>query len=93
MRITAPVIICPSNLSSYTPFRERKLRWKAIAPLKGYGMREGCLDSTHPASVMQKLMELEEEGVETEYIPEGARVRAIEEIFHPEERWSTIKYI
>lgn len=73
--------------------RERELRRKAIVLLEGYKVREGTWDSIYTASFMRRLMELEEEGVKTEYIPEGARVRVINEIFHMEQRFCTIKYV
>ena len=41
----------------------------------------------------QKAMELEEEGVDTDYIPGSAGRWQIDEIVHPETRWSRFYYI
>ncbi len=73
--------------------RERKIRREAISLLQMYGIREGLCDGNHSAAMCMKIMELEEEVVETEYIPGSARVRMIEKTVHPEERWSTFHYI
>jgi len=73
--------------------RERELRRKAITLLEKFEMSEGTWDSNFSAAFVRKLMELEEEGVETEFVPEGARVRVINEIFHMERRICVMKYI
>ena len=73
--------------------RERELRRKAIVLLEGYQSREGTWDSNYTAAFMRKIMELEEEGVETEFIPEGARVRVLNEVFDMERRMCVMKYI
>ena len=61
--------------------------------MEKYGIREGYWDSAHTVAFMRKVVELEEAVVETEYVPESARVRVIEEIYHSEGKWSAIKYI
>lgn len=73
--------------------RERTTRREAISLLQMHGVREGYFDSKYSTAMCTKIMELEEESVETDYVPGSARVRMIEETVHPEERWSTFHYI
>jgi hypothetical protein len=73
--------------------RERAIRREAISLMNLFATREGYHDEQYYAAMAQKAMELEEEGVETDYIPGSARIRQIDEIVHPEERWSRFHYI
>jgi hypothetical protein len=58
-----------------------------------FNTREGYHDEQYYAALATKSIELEEEGVETEYIPASARVRQLDEIVHPEKRWSRFHYV
>jgi len=73
--------------------RERLIRREAISLLEGSGMREGYHDSKYVAAMCEKVMMLEEGGVETDFIPGIARIRIIEETVHPGRRWSSFHYI
>ena len=53
----------------------------------------GYFDVKYVAVLCMKIMEIEEEGVETDYIPGSARIRIIEETIHPKGRWSTFHYV
>jgi hypothetical protein len=55
--------------------RDRKLRREAISLLAKKDWREAQFSSKTSAAVAIFLMECEEDGVETDYIPEWARVR------------------
>jgi hypothetical protein len=57
--------------------RSRSLRREAISLLKSKAWREGSFSSSSTAQISEWLMEIEEEGVETEYIPEWARTRLV----------------
>jgi hypothetical protein len=56
--------------------RDRKLRREAIDLLEETPWREAHWDSAHCADVAKFIMQVEEEGIETEFIPEWARVRS-----------------
>lgn len=58
--------------------RSRTLRREAIALLKSKNWREGSFWSTSTAQISEWLMEVEEEGVKGELIPEWARSRLLE---------------
>ncbi|KAE9363257.1 hypothetical protein N431DRAFT_524157 [Stipitochalara longipes BDJ] len=55
--------------------RDRKLRREAIRLLRAVASQEGVWDSLMIAEIGECMMKLEEESVETEDIPEEARVR------------------
>jgi len=56
--------------------RDRKLRREAIDLLSEDPWREAHWDSAHTADTTKFVMQVEEEGVETEFIPEWARVKS-----------------
>jgi hypothetical protein len=58
--------------------RDRKLRREAIDLLSETPWREAHWDSAHAADVAKFVMQVEEEGIETDYIPEWARVSSFE---------------
>lgn len=58
--------------------RDRAMRREAIGLLKSRVWRESSFWSTSTAQISEWLMEIEEEGVETEYIPEWARARLVQ---------------
>jgi transcriptional regulator with XRE-family HTH domain len=74
--------------------RGRTIRREAIALLYEYGSREGHWDSKTMAVMDSCVMELEEEDIDTEYIPEFARVRVLS-ITSDEEGgdWATVEYV
>jgi transcriptional regulator with XRE-family HTH domain len=74
--------------------RGRTIRREAIALLYEYGSREGHWDSKRMAEIDSCVMELEEEDIDTEYIPEFARVRVLS-ITSDEEGgdWATVEYV
>jgi hypothetical protein len=72
--------------------RERATCMEAIRLLYWYGSREGHWDSKAMADITSCVMRLEEEGSDTEYIPECARVTVIS-INTEEEGWATINFI
>ena len=61
--------------------------------MRRFGTREGYHDEQYFAALATKAMELEEEGVETDYIPESARIRQLDEIIHADQRWSKFHYL
>lgn len=67
-------IIYPLLAVSYA-CRDRKLRREAIALLESKSWREAQWGSNPSVHVLKFLTEVEEEGVETEFIPEWARAR------------------
>jgi hypothetical protein len=74
--------------------RGRTIRREAIALLYGYGSREGHWDSKTMAEVDRCVMELEEEDIDTEYIPEFARVRVLSITSDKEGGdWATVEYV
>ncbi|KAG9238755.1 hypothetical protein BJ875DRAFT_14408 [Amylocarpus encephaloides] len=70
MGLIYPLIIPTLNC------RDRKLRREAIDLLAVKPWREAHWDSGHAADVARLVMQVEEEGVETDFIPEWARVRS-----------------
>lgn len=58
--------------------RSHSMRREAIALLKSKAWREASFWSTSTAQISEWLMEIEEDGVETGYIPEWARARLIQ---------------
>ena len=85
--INPPLFICARFC------RDRVIRREAISLMQLYGVCEGFWDIKYLIVMCSKIMELEEEGVETDYIPGSARIRLVKETVHPEERWSTFRYI
>jgi len=73
--------------------RERLIRREAIDLMRAFGTREGYHDEQYFAALATKAMELEEEGVETDYIPENARIRQLDETIHADRRWSKFHYL
>jgi hypothetical protein len=65
--------------------RDRQLRREAIGMLKSKPWREGSWSSLATATVATWFMEVEEEGVETDFIPEQARLKLIESEFSEEQ--------
>jgi hypothetical protein len=57
--------------------RDRIVRREAIALLRWYACREGTWDSNMIAELDTRLMELEEYGIETDYIPKHARIGSV----------------
>ena len=55
--------------------RDRTIRRQAIALLRRYDFREGVWDSLMMAEMDTRMMRLEEDGIETDHIPEHARVK------------------
>ncbi len=55
--------------------RDRSVRREAIRLLRAIASQEGLWDSLVIAEIGECMMKFEEEGVETEHIPEEARVR------------------
>ncbi|KAN0116715.1 hypothetical protein V8E51_002692 [Hyaloscypha variabilis] len=85
--------IIPSLHATATWCRERKIRREAIELLQWYDSREGHWDSKSMAEVDSCIMELEEEGIETEYIPECARVRVLSITSDEGGEWATLEYV
>ena len=70
MGLIYPLIIPTLNC------RDRRLRREAIDLLSESPWREAHWDSSHAADVAKFVMQVEEEGVETDFIPEWARVKS-----------------
>jgi hypothetical protein len=83
--------------------RDRRLRREGISLLRQMNCREGVWDSNMMAEMDERLMEVEEEGVDTYYIPAKSRVTklnvsigtedkraSIECVKHPEEKGSEV---
>ncbi len=85
--------IIPSLHATAKLCRERKIRRDAIELLQWYDSREGHWDSKSMAEVDSCVMELEEEGIETEYIPEFARVRVLSITPDDGGEWATLDYV
>jgi hypothetical protein len=74
--------------------RERTIRREAVALLQWYESREGHWDSKMMAEIDICMMELEEEGIDTEYIPECARARVLNITSDKEGGgWATVEYV
>jgi hypothetical protein len=58
--------------------RNRLIRRRALALLKGYHRREALWESNQVASVCERIIELEEKGARGEEIPETSRVSRID---------------
>ncbi len=89
---TVELGIIPSLHATAKWCRERTIRREAITLLRWYGSREGHWDSMVMADIDTCVMELEEEGIDTEYIPECARVRVLSITSDDSEGWATVKY-
>ncbi|KAE9376275.1 hypothetical protein N431DRAFT_400381 [Stipitochalara longipes BDJ] len=85
--------IIPSLHATAKWCRERTIRREAIELLQWYASREGHWDSKTMAEVDSVVMELEEEGIETEYIPECARVRVVSISSDEGGEWATVEYV
>ncbi|KAH6718589.1 hypothetical protein BKA61DRAFT_652331 [Leptodontidium sp. MPI-SDFR-AT-0119] len=57
--------------------RDKKLRREAISLMQWYASKEGYWDSVMLAQLNTVLMEVEERGIEGDYIPEHARIRMV----------------
>jgi hypothetical protein len=90
---TVELGIIPSLHATAKWCRERKIRREAISLLRWYGSREGHWDSQTMAEIDNCVMDLEEEGIDTEYIPEGARVRVISITSDEGGEWATVEYV
>lgn len=85
--------IIPSLHATAKWCRERTIRREAIALLRWYDSREGHWDSRVMADIDTCVMELEEEGIDTEYIPECARVRVLSITSDDGQGWALVEYI
>ena len=85
--------IIPSLHATAKRCRERTIRREAIELLQWYASREGHWDSRVMAEMDNCVMELEEEGIETEYIPECARVRILNITSDDGGEWATVEYV
>ena len=85
--INPPLFICARFC------RDRVIRREAISLLQMHGVSEGFWDKKYITALCLKVVAIEEEGVETVYIPGSARVSFMKETVHPEERWCTFHYI
>jgi hypothetical protein len=72
--------------------RSRSLRREAVALLRLHDCREGIWDSNAMAEIGNKYISLEEKDVETEYIPERARIRVLNLAFDQGKREAKISY-
>lgn len=72
--------------------RDRILRRQAIALLRGTPWREGNWGTTHVADVAEFIMNTEEEGVESEWLPESARGRISGVDVNSEERTAVVHF-
>jgi hypothetical protein len=57
--------------------RDRSIRRKSIVLLLKYPRREGVWDSLFSAKIIEFVMELEEQHLEDDYVPEWARISSI----------------
>ncbi|KAG4438187.1 hypothetical protein IFR05_006311 [Cadophora sp. M221] len=57
--------------------RDKKIRREAIYLMQWYASREGYWDSATMAQLNTILMEVEERGMEGDYVPEHARIRMV----------------
>ncbi|CZR64327.1 uncharacterized protein PAC_14225 [Phialocephala subalpina] len=71
--------------------RVRSLRREAIRLLRSRPWREGCWWSLSTAQLGSWLMNVEEEGVDTEYVPEWARARLLEVCYYEDEKMRTVR--
>ncbi|KAE8442028.1 hypothetical protein EG329_003929 [Mollisiaceae sp. DMI_Dod_QoI] len=71
--------------------RHRSLRRDAIRLLRSRPWREGCWWSLSTAQLGSWLMTIEEEGVESEYIPEWARARLLQVDYYQDKKMRTIR--
>jgi hypothetical protein len=60
-----------------TKCRDRKVRRRAIGLMRKYPRREGCRDNEMSAAVTTWLMDMEEEGVVSEHVPEKRRLKVV----------------
>jgi hypothetical protein len=82
-----PILLMTAQLC-----RSRTLRREAVALLRLHDCREGIWDSTAMAEIGEYYIALEEEGVETEFIPESARIRVLNLAFDQGKRVAKISY-
>jgi hypothetical protein len=73
--------------------RDRQVRREAIEIMEWYGCREGHWDSVVIADIDRCIMNLEEEGIEEDFVPECARVRITNLKANQGDRWATLEYI
>jgi hypothetical protein len=73
--------------------RDRTVRREAIRLLRAISAQEGVWDSLMIAEIGECMMKLEEEGVETEHIPEEARVRLKHVNMNVAERLLTVECV
>jgi hypothetical protein len=73
--------------------RDRSVRREAIQLLRAVASQEGVWDSLMIAEIGECMMKLEEEGVETERIPEEARVRLKHVNMNVAERMLTVECV
>lgn len=85
--------IIPSLHTTAKCCRERTIRREAIALLQWYDSREGHWDSRSMAEIDGCVMELEEEGIDTEFIPECARIRVLSITSDEVGDLATIEYV
>jgi hypothetical protein len=73
--------------------RDRALRREAISLLRWYGTTEGIWDGPMMAEMSDFHMRAEEEGVDTEFIPESARVRSTGLVINQQRRVGRLQLI
>ncbi|KUJ07632.1 uncharacterized protein LY89DRAFT_742860 [Mollisia scopiformis] len=73
--------------------RDRVVRREAIEIMEWYGAREGHWDSVVFADIDRCLMNLEEDGIEEDFVPERARVRITSLKANQGGRWASMEYI
>lgn len=73
--------------------RDRAVRREAICMMEWYGAREGHWDGIILADIDRCLMNLEEEGIEEDFVPESARVRITNLTANQGDRWASMEYI
>ncbi len=73
--------------------RERHTRRRAISMLESTPRREGIWDSILMANIAKTAMEIEERGLEGEFIPEKARIKVAKTSFNMQKRRGTMWYL
>jgi hypothetical protein len=73
--------------------RDRRIRRESIALLKHMACREGVWDSMMMAAMDERLMQVEEENIETYYIPAKSRVTRLHVNIATEETPTTIECV
>lgn len=82
-----PILLMTAQLC-----RSRSLRREAVALLRLHNCREGIWDSNAMAKIGEYYIELEEKGIETEFIPEDSRIRVLNLVFDQGKRVAKISY-